>query len=305
MRIEQLQYLIEVSKNPSLNVASEKLHISHQSLNKSIKSLEEELGTELLIRSSSGVSLTTNGKRTVQAAKNILRELDELQHFISHSTDSSPTISGTLSVLCTPLTAETILVPLIRNLSKDYPNINISSLEVMPHEVLTEFKNHTYDFGLLNISTNDFELTDFSSYTFEILSKDKVYALVNKNSSLSRNRSISVKKLLKNSLVIYGYSYSEDNMVSRLISNYGTLSNYMYTNNQSILYEYLLNENYISLTTPELYHSMDPIIQSQCLIIPLKEKLESYTILLFNKQSKDNIISELVIRLIKGYVSKQ
>lgn len=304
MRIEQLYYLVEISKQPSLNLASEKLHISHQSLNKSIKSLEEELGTELLLRSSTGITLTTNGKRTVQAAKNILKELDDLKHFISHSTDSSSAISGSLSVLCTPLTAGTILVPLIRTLSEDYPNINISSLEVMPHEVLIEFKNHTYDFALLNISTNDFNITDFSNYTFEILSKERVYALVNRKSPLSRNKSISVKKLLKNPIIIYGYSYSEKNMVANLISNYGTLSNYMYTNNQSILYENLINKQYISLMTPALYHSTDPIVQSQCVIIPLKEKLESYTILLFNKQSKNKTISELVIRLIKDHVSK-
>lgn len=79
MRIEQLLYLVEVSKNPSISSASEKLHISHQALNRSLKALEEELGTTLFNRSPNGVSLTPQGEKTVETAKNILNQLNDLK----------------------------------------------------------------------------------------------------------------------------------------------------------------------------------------------------------------------------------
>ena len=43
MTTEQLQYLLEISRNPSLNSASQKLHITPQALSISIKKLENEI----------------------------------------------------------------------------------------------------------------------------------------------------------------------------------------------------------------------------------------------------------------------
>ena len=50
MRIEQLVYLIEAARLRSINKASENLYITQQSMNLSLKKLEDELGTKLLER---------------------------------------------------------------------------------------------------------------------------------------------------------------------------------------------------------------------------------------------------------------
>ena len=47
MRFEQLEYLIEISKQGSISSAAKKLHLSHQALSIAIKNLEEELGVLL------------------------------------------------------------------------------------------------------------------------------------------------------------------------------------------------------------------------------------------------------------------
>lgn len=61
MTTEQLQYLLEISRNPSLNSAGQKLHITPQALSISIKKLENELGFPLLERSYKGISLNNDG----------------------------------------------------------------------------------------------------------------------------------------------------------------------------------------------------------------------------------------------------
>ena len=50
MRIEQLEYLCEVAKRRSMNLAADKLHIAQQTLSTSIKTLEKELDVKLLDR---------------------------------------------------------------------------------------------------------------------------------------------------------------------------------------------------------------------------------------------------------------
>ena len=48
MTSEQLAYLVEISRSPSLNVASQKLNLTPQALGSSIKLLEDELHLKLL-----------------------------------------------------------------------------------------------------------------------------------------------------------------------------------------------------------------------------------------------------------------
>lgn len=69
MRLEQLEYLVVISKCKSLSEASKRLFITQQSLGKSITNLEKELGVTLLTRASRGCYLTKEGLETLEAAK--------------------------------------------------------------------------------------------------------------------------------------------------------------------------------------------------------------------------------------------
>ena len=62
MRLEQLEYLVTISKCSSLSEASDRLFITQQSLGKAIKDLEDELGVRLLVRSNKGCTLTSEGQ---------------------------------------------------------------------------------------------------------------------------------------------------------------------------------------------------------------------------------------------------
>ena len=61
MRLEQLLYLIEISRQSSLNTASERLHLTQQALSLSIKNLENEMGVPLLKRTHQGICLPQAG----------------------------------------------------------------------------------------------------------------------------------------------------------------------------------------------------------------------------------------------------
>ena len=50
MRLEQLQYFVQIVECHSFNKASQKLHITQPALTNAVKALEEELGVLLLVR---------------------------------------------------------------------------------------------------------------------------------------------------------------------------------------------------------------------------------------------------------------
>ena len=291
MRIEQLHYLIEVSKNPSLNIASEKLHISHQSLNKSLKNLEEELGTELLIRSSSGVSLTTNGKRTVQAAKNILRELDELNSYIKQhnqqNNKENMLLSGALSIGSTPATSSSIIPSLIADFKVRMPSIRLFVSDILPDEVYKSVTSHALDLAIVNYNSSEMSSIDTATINYQILFSERVYALIHKNSSLSHNKYISLKRFSKEPLILFG-NKTADNLSFDFLSAYtSSMKKYDYTTSRSFYFEALSN-GFPSITIPSIYNSFDDSLKSQLHIVPLKEKIMTHIVMIYDPSLQKN-----------------
>ena len=79
MKIEQLKQIVALSKTHSMSKAAADLYISQPNLSVSIRNLEEELGTQLLIRSNRGVILTTQGERIAEYAESILSQIERLR----------------------------------------------------------------------------------------------------------------------------------------------------------------------------------------------------------------------------------
>ena len=56
VRLDQLNYFVEVAKSGSINHAAQRLFATQQTVNAALKRLEKELGYTLLVRSASGVT---------------------------------------------------------------------------------------------------------------------------------------------------------------------------------------------------------------------------------------------------------
>ena len=74
LRTERLKYLVDVAETKSMSKTAERLFVSPQAVSKAIKQLEVELDAELLVRTSTGVMLTSLGETVVERAKNMLNE---------------------------------------------------------------------------------------------------------------------------------------------------------------------------------------------------------------------------------------
>ena len=101
MNLTQLYYIREVADAMSINKAAQKLFMSQSSLSKSIAALENELGTPLLSRSHSGITLTPYGEYFVAETRDILDRLDQLtlaaNDFGANSKSTLTVASGSMS----------------------------------------------------------------------------------------------------------------------------------------------------------------------------------------------------------------
>ena len=77
MELRHLRYFIAVVEEGSLTTAAElRLHTSQPSLSRQIRDLENEVGTELLLRSVHGVEVTAAGKAFLDHARLALTQVD-------------------------------------------------------------------------------------------------------------------------------------------------------------------------------------------------------------------------------------
>ena len=76
MRLEQLQYFVQIVENRSFNKAAQKLFVTQPALTSSMNQLEEELGVRLLVRTKRGVSPTAYGSRIYEDCKDIIDDLN-------------------------------------------------------------------------------------------------------------------------------------------------------------------------------------------------------------------------------------
>lgn len=79
MKIEQLQQLLKIVEEGSINEAAKELYIARSSLSTSMKNLERELGAQIFSRNSKGVCLTDFGADVYSQAKDICTKIDFIQ----------------------------------------------------------------------------------------------------------------------------------------------------------------------------------------------------------------------------------
>lgn len=128
MDLRQLRSFVQIADLASISKAAERLHITQPSLSLQIKSLEIELGVQLLTRHSKGVTPTNQGRVLVGHARKILGDLDQITKLLS-STSSNPT--GRVAVGIPTSACRGLSFRLIDTAKNRYPGIEVHIIEAM------------------------------------------------------------------------------------------------------------------------------------------------------------------------------
>ena len=78
MEFHQLKGLVALAESRSFTRAAQMTHVVQSTLSQQIRSLEEELGVQLVVRTTRKVELTAAGKAAVEYAQKLLKLREEL-----------------------------------------------------------------------------------------------------------------------------------------------------------------------------------------------------------------------------------
>lgn len=134
MKTHQLRYLTEIAaQGLNFSNAAAALHTSQPGISQQIRLLEEELGVDLFIRNGSRiVELTEPGRKIVEIAKQVLRQMDDIKAVASEFTEGD---KGKLVVAATFTFAHYVLPDVFRRFVELHPKVELALLQGSPAQV--------------------------------------------------------------------------------------------------------------------------------------------------------------------------
>ncbi len=161
MEIKQLEAFVAVVQHNSFSKAADMIYLSQPTISAHINSLENEIGAQLLIRSTKAVYPTPTGKELFHRAKSILALRDEA---ISSVKRVTPEVSGEISILASAVPAQFLLPEIITAFRKQYPHIVFHVHQADSLQVVEGILGYRYDFGIVGTSVNSRRLLTVPFY---------------------------------------------------------------------------------------------------------------------------------------------
>src|SRR5215471_406897 len=123
-RLEEWRMFVAVAGLRSFVGAARALGRSPQTVTRAVAALEARLGTRLLHRTTRSVSLTGEGERKVERARRALGEIDQLESEVN----AVPSLAGKLSVTAPVLFGHLHVLPVVTELLKKHPTLEVRLL---------------------------------------------------------------------------------------------------------------------------------------------------------------------------------
>ncbi|PGZ95395.1 LysR family transcriptional regulator [Bacillus pseudomycoides] len=261
MNIEQLLYIIEVSKYSSLTMAAQNLHVTQSTISQSITSLEKELGIKILNRSRGhGAVPTDEGRIILKLAYEVLKKIEEIKE-TSNSFNSLDV--GELRLSSLPgLT--TFLVKAIAAFRQEYPHVNVEVSEKSGSAVIEDIRQHKTDIGLITYSA-DLNI-NMEGIAFETLFEGKQKVYVSKHSPLAILGTIDPHDILDQTLVTYNGEFMQY-FVQDFFNKYKPLKILFTSNNMDGVLQAIIESLAITFAPDFVMKNYPPVINGD--IIPI------------------------------------
>lgn len=188
MNIENIKSFIAIYQSGSFQEAAKSLYITQPTLSSRIKSLEQGLGTSLLVRQKGGIVPTKDGENffpyAIQIVDNYERAIMDLSH--------TPRM---INIGCITTFSQLVLPKVLSVLHRDYPYITLNVIVGTSSELSKALKSGMCSFAIIQESLDN-ELQHISIY------EDPVLFVVSPDHYMARsNRCYYLKEIFREPLI--------------------------------------------------------------------------------------------------------
>ena len=130
--LRQLSYLVAIADERHFGRAAGRVHVAQPTLSAQFAELERKLGTRLVERDRSGVTLTPLGRDLVERARKVL---DDVQEIVDIAQSEAQGFAGSLKLGVPPTLGPYLLPHLVPELHARYPNLKLYVQEGTPRGI--------------------------------------------------------------------------------------------------------------------------------------------------------------------------
>nr|BAD11151.1 putative LysR -type regulator [Arthrobacter sp. BA-5-17] len=195
METRHLRYFVAVAEERHFGRAAARLHMAQPPLSQQIKQLEEQLGTQLLVRSTRKVELTAAGELLLERGRRILEDLDSLESDVSRV---GAGIHGVLRVGFTGSATYRLMPQIVREAKEKMPGLllNVQG-EMLTPQLVAGLDDHSLDVAVLRPPVRS------PSLQLKFLEHDELVVVLPDDSPLAEFGTLSLKQLADEPFVAY------------------------------------------------------------------------------------------------------
>lgn len=201
MTIQQCKYVLQIAKTGSFNEAAKQLFIAQSTLSQSVKSLEQELGIKIFMRSGNGVYLTDDGAEFIRYAGHIAVCSD----FVGKRYVKGNEIQSLYVVTQHYDFVADIFGKMISKIEESKYKFSIR--EMQTYDIISEIETARSDIGIIAIKDNDYAIMkrylNKNGVEFTPFLNAKPHVFLRKDHPMAKCKSLSVTDLKEYPYVFY------------------------------------------------------------------------------------------------------
>lgn len=216
MNLLHMKHALEVAKAGSLSKASEVLLIAAPNISRSIKELENDLGITIFDRTQNGMKLTPEGEEFINFAKEILKQIDDVENFYKTGALKKQNFSISVPRACYISEA---FANFSKSLSKDAAEVFYK--ETNSQHVIHNILNHDYKLGIIRYAENYDKyfkaMLEEKGFQYELVTEFTYSLIMSANSDLAKKQKISFDDLANHIEIAHADPYVPSMPISKVI----------------------------------------------------------------------------------------
>ena len=154
-KLDYYKIFYETANCSSFSTAAKKLYITQSAISQCIHQLEEDLNTQLFLRTKRGISLTKEGELLYQKIETAIQAIEQGETLLARLQHLE---SGSLTIAAGDTITARYLLPYLEQFHATYPNVRIEMANSYTNQMLQMVKEGKAELAFVNMPIEDDEL---------------------------------------------------------------------------------------------------------------------------------------------------
>jgi DNA-binding transcriptional LysR family regulator len=189
----KIETFLRAAETLNFSETAKQLHLSQPTVSHQIKTLEQEMGVALFIRTNTGLQLTEAGRVLLPWAHRLLHDTNNMQAMMSSIHED---VAGELRITCSTTAGKYILPQMAARFCQRFPGVKVRILACTPEEVTLKLLEGEAHIGVLSREVLDAGLESQEFF------RDTITLIVPAHHRWAFRKTIEPSELLEEPLIL-------------------------------------------------------------------------------------------------------